>query len=226
MFVNQICTCFSEQDHASTLHLLCCLDGRSQCCPDSFTSHGFGGCTNEEGGVGENVHKKSPWICQLINQGWIGSKRRLPAPSWLVLVYLFRVTRGQSRLTSNHQEQPQLRPSINKKCIMKVRGQRTGSGGRWRGGVRKRGGEVLSLFSKIGILSFSAELMRSRAEKAVCVPVFTSWQTWEGKSLTSVRPARVHPSCKHKVYFARSQIAGSQGEALQVTNAQRSITHS
>lgn len=91
-----------------------------------------------EGGMMASVHKKSPRICQLINQGRFGGECSLPAPSWLVRVYLFRVTRGQSRLTSNYQEQPQLRPSINKKCIMKVGGQSVGW--RWAGEGGRDGG--------------------------------------------------------------------------------------
>lgn len=156
------------QDCVATLHLLGCLD--CPVCAALIPSPSVGLWVGESGesiggGEGmamvESVHKKSPWICQLINQGWFGSKYSLPAPSWLVRVYLFRVTRGQSRLTSNHQEQPRLRPSINKKCVMKVRGQETGwcgVGQRWRGGG-KNGGQALFLFSEIGILSFTAELM-------------------------------------------------------------------
>lgn len=107
------------------------------CCPDSITFCGSGadgwrgGGQQREGGMMASVHKKSPRICQLINQGRFGGERSLPASSWLVRVYLFRVTHGQSRLTSNYQEQPQLRPSINKKCIMKVGGQ--SAGWRWAG---------------------------------------------------------------------------------------------
>lgn len=58
-----------------------------------------------------------------------------------------------------------MRPSINKKCVMKVRGQRTGwcgagKEGRGEEGARRAGGgQALFLFSEIGILSFTAELM-------------------------------------------------------------------
>lgn len=111
-----------------------------------------GGGQQREGGMMASVHKKSPRICQLINQGRFGGERSLPAPSWLVRVYLFRVTHGQSRLTSNYQEQPQLRPSINKKCIMKVGGQ--SAGWRWAGeGGRDGGEEGSGRRAEIGILA-------------------------------------------------------------------------
>lgn len=157
-----VCLCW-RQDCVATLHLLSCLD-YSVCTPPWFF-HGFGGGGGSQCQLGEgmvvvgSVHKKSPCIGQLINQGWFGGKRSLPAPSWLVRVCLFRVTHGQSRLTSNHQEQPQLRPSINKKCVMKVRGQTTGWWGS-RGGGRRRSHREWEcfLFSEIRILSFTAEL--------------------------------------------------------------------
>lgn len=105
-----------------------------------------------EGGMMASVHKKSPRICQLINQGRFGNEHSLPAPSWLVRVYLFRVTHGRSRLTSNYQEQPRLRPSINKKCIMKVGGQ--SAGWRWAGeGGRDGGEEGSGRRAEIGILA-------------------------------------------------------------------------
>lgn len=140
MWVHGYVCLLHRHDCAATLHLLSCLG-----CPVCATTipspsvdlggGGSGGWLGEGIVVVGSVHKKSPWMGQLINQGWFGGKRSLPAPSWLVRVYLFRVTHGQSRLTSNHQEQPQLRPSINKKCVMKVRGQRTGWWGGWyRGG--------------------------------------------------------------------------------------------
>lgn len=44
--------------------------------------------------------------------------------------------------------------------------------------------------------------------------MFTSQLTWEGKSLTSVGAARVHPSSRVKVFFVGYQIAGGEWETL------------
>lgn len=58
-----------------------------------------------------------------------------------------------------------MRPSINKKCVMKVRGQRTGwcgAGKEGRVGEGREGGKESGRragISEIGILSFTAELM-------------------------------------------------------------------
>lgn len=76
-----------------------------------------------------SVHKSHPESASWLIKGDLAASAAYPLLPWLVAVYLFRVTRGQSRLTSNHQEQPELRPSINKKCVMKVRGRRTRGGG-------------------------------------------------------------------------------------------------
>lgn len=143
-----------------------------------------------EGGMMASVHKKSPRICQLINQGRFGGERSLPAPSWLVRAYLFRVTRGQSRLTSNYQEQPQLRPSINKKmhneggrtewvAVGRQRRERRG----WGWGGRDRD------------LSSAAELMRpdmaiKQPSVSWCLPL-----NWHGKGNhwpLSEQPGSIH----------------------------------
>lgn len=146
-----------------------------------------------EGGMMASVHKKSPRICQLINQGWFGGERSLPAPSWLVRVYLFRVTRGQSRLTSNYQEQPQLRPSINKKCIMKVGGQSVGW--RWAGEGGRDGGGGEWKEGRDRDLSSAAELMRpdmaiKQPSVSWCLPL-----NWHGKGNhwpLSEQPGSIH----------------------------------
>lgn len=83
----------------------------------------------------ESVHKQPLYICQLINQGRFSSNCSIPIPSWLVPVYLFRVTHSQSCLTQNYQEQPWLHPSINKKMRNEVR--RRGSEGRKARKARK-----------------------------------------------------------------------------------------
>lgn len=96
---------------------------------------------------------------------------------------------------------------------MKVRGQRTG----WRG---EEGEEESG--RRAGLLSFLRDRdleLHSRvrgprhgAKIAACVLVFTSQLTWEGKSLTSVGAARVHPSSRPKVFVVGYQIASVQGE--------------
>lgn len=93
-------------------------------------------------------------------------------------MYLFRVTRGQSCLTSNYQEQPQLRPSINK--IMHNEGRRTEDEVVWgRGGERRGQGEwkedrhSLVRDRDLGLHS-RAHTSRHCVEIAVCVLVFTS----------------------------------------------------
>lgn len=50
-------------------------------------------------------------------------------------------------------------------------------------------------------LRSGAHGLRHGAEIAACVLVFTSQLTWEGKSLTSVSAARVHPSSWAEVFF-------------------------
>lgn len=143
-----------------------------------------------------SVHKKSPRICQLINQGRFGGKRSLPAPSWLVRVYLFRVTRGQSRLTSNYQEQPQLRPSINKKMHNEGRRTECGVALGWRRRERRgRGGEWKEgrdrdLSSAAGLML--PDMAIKQPSVSWCLPL-----NWHGKGNhwpLSERPGFIHLS--------------------------------